>query len=906
MDPKRWQRVQELFEAALELDASERSAYLSKACGEDGELRDEVLSLLEADRSGHSLLDGHAAEAVGVPDDLEKALSQVGRQVGPYRIVESLGAGGMGSVYLAERVGDDFEQEVALKLIKRGMDTNEILRRFQAERQILARLEHPNIARLLDGGITEDGLPYFTMEYVDGEPIDEYCDRLRLSVDERLDLFEDVCAAVQHAQRSLVVHRDLKPSNILISKEGVVKLLDFGIAKVVAGDGPETDSTRLTRTGFRLMTPGYGAPEQVRSEPVTTATDVYALGVVLYELLTGHGPYPVRTPTPKDLVEAVLHKEPRRPSSVVDRIALPEEILDGKEITPDSVSRARRTHPARLRKRLRGDLDNIVLKALRKEPERRYSSAEQLLDDLRRHRDGVIVSARPPTLRYRLGKFVRRHVPAVVGTITVMTALIAIVIYYTHRLTDERDRARLEAAKAAEVSEFLTSLFAVADPSESRGEEVTARELLDRGSNRIRSELDDQPEIQATMMSVMGRVYESLGLYREADSLLDHALEIQTRLHGEEDLDVVATLNTKMKVAYALADYETTEFLARKILTLRRNLLEPGHYDIALSLNDLGWLEYELDNYAEATRLHREALDIRRRTFGDSHQFVAESLNNLAVVLQEIGKLDSAEVLHREALAIRLEVLGVGHPETGYSFNNLATLLEEKGELEEAEELYRKGMENDLKSLGEEHPNIATTYTNFARLLVKKEEFAEAESLLHKAVDLDRRRGENHPYVAYDLNELARLFSKKGDLDQAESFFRRAIDIYLETLPSDHGYVSSAQFGLGKLLIERREYEEAETILSECLESRRRSLPEGHPRIGQAATALGRNLTGLSRFAEAEAYLKEGFELLSVSETASEEDVAEAARGLVELYETWGKPEAADEFRDRAREPAEE
>ncbi len=508
MDTKRWNKVQNLFEEALELEEAKRPAFLKQACAGDSTLFDEVMSLLEADMNANSLLDGLALDAV----DLAKEFNRVGQQFGPYRIVREIGSGGMGSVFLAERVEGEFEQKVAIKLIKHGMDSKEILKRFQSERQIMARLEHPNIARLLDGGVTPDGLSYFAMEYVDGKPIDQYCDHNKLSVKKRLELFQIICSSVQNAHRNLIVHRDLKPSNILVKKDGTIKLLDFGIAKVLT---PETNGGQpkfltLTQTGAQIMTPEYAAPEQVKGEPVTTATDVYALGVILYELLTGQRPYRLQGRSPAEIERAITTSDPDKPSTVVKRKD------QASETTPEKISELRGTEPSQLKRQLSGDLDNICLMALRKEPERRYSSPERFLDDVKRYLEGLPVIARKDTAGYRTQKFIRRHKTGLVAAVGVVIMIAIVVSFYTVQLKQERDRARLEATKARRVSDFLVDLFRVSDPSESKGKTVTARELLDSGAVRIKEDLIEQPEIQATMMNVMGEVYTSLGLYGDA------------------------------------------------------------------------------------------------------------------------------------------------------------------------------------------------------------------------------------------------------------------------------------------------------------------------------------------------------------------------------------------------------
>ena len=463
MDPHRWSRLKELFDEACALPADERPAFLEGACGGDAAMQEEILSLFEEEDRVHSLLDGVAVEAAGLLDELTKA----GRQVGPYRLVRRLGVGGMGEVYLAERADGQFDQQVALKLVRSGLTSEQILARFRSERQILARLQHPNIARLLDGGLTPEGQPYFVIEYVEGEPIDTYADARALSVDERLELFAQVCRAVTYAHANLVIHRDLKPSNILVTDDGQVKLLDFGIAKVLSEDGDAQEP--LTRTGAAVMTPAYASPEQARGEPVNTSTDIYSLGVVLYELLTGLRPYEVDGRNPAEAVRVICEVEPERPSTAIT------EARSRDETTGETIGQARGTDVDRLRRRLAGDLDVICLKALRKHAERRYVTADEMGEDIRRHLKAIPIQARAESLSYRAGKYVRRHRLGVLATAAVVLMLAGLVGFYTARLADERDRARLEAEKAEQVAAFLQGLFQVSDPSESRGETVTAR-----------------------------------------------------------------------------------------------------------------------------------------------------------------------------------------------------------------------------------------------------------------------------------------------------------------------------------------------------------------------------------------------------------------------------------------------
>ncbi len=481
LTPDRWRRVAAILDEVLELPPAEQAGYLELACGGDPGLRSDVEALLAADASSGEFLEVPAAEYLtsvfGAALPGAGGGIAAGTRIGSFRVVRELAHGGMGEVYLAQRADGQFEQQVALKLVRSGMDSAEVHRRFLAERQILARLHHPHIAGLLDGGLTAEGRPWFAMEYIAGAQLKAWCDSRGMGIPERLRLFADVCEAVRYAHQSLVVHRDLKPSNILVTDDGEVKLLDFGIAKLLES-GPDGDgrgdggAEPATRTELRALTPEYAAPEQLRGEPVTTATDVYALGAILYELLTGRRP----------------HQFPRRSPAEIERIVC--------DIDPDPP-------------RLGGELDAILLRALQKEPARRYPSAEALLEDLRRWRDGLPVRARPDSALYRVRKFVRRHRLGVVAGGALVLSLIGGLAATLHQA---RAKTR-EAAKAREVTDFVVNLFQVADPAESRGREVSAGELLARGVRRVDSALGRQPEVQEELLGVLGRIHRELGLY---------------------------------------------------------------------------------------------------------------------------------------------------------------------------------------------------------------------------------------------------------------------------------------------------------------------------------------------------------------------------------------------------------
>ena len=580
MNGEHFARVKAIVLAAHELEDDVRAAHLEAACAGDPALRAEVESLLAHEPAPASIVrSGALAGEIGgaLREAFEDATAlPTPDRIGPYHLLEPLGEGGMGQVFRAEQ-SEPIRRVVALKLIRRGLDSREFIRRFEAERQILARLEHPGIARLIDGGLTSHGVPWFTMEYVDGVPIDRHCDEHTLSVAERVQLMRAVCSAVQYAHRNLIVHRDLKPGNILVTPEGTPKLLDFGIAKVL---DPEAEAAQaagaapLTRPDSRLLTPAYAAPEQVRNEPVTTATDVYSLGVILYELLCGRRPYTVTGGSAHELQEAILTAEPAPPSAAVRAWVASGETPDSAESVTRAAA-ARRAEPARLRRELAGDLDTICLKALRKEPERRYSSADQLEADLRRYVEGLPVLARRDTLGYRAGKFVRRHRSGVTAAAAVVLLVAAIVSAYTARLREQRDRAH-EARDASDaVTEFLSGMLRAPDPSE-RGRDVTVLAVLDSASRKIGTEFATRPVIAARLEIAVGRAYHGLGRYDAARDHLERAAQLaSTRLAADGSEQLLARQYLS-NLATDQGRYHEAESLTTLNLADRRRLNRPG------------------------------------------------------------------------------------------------------------------------------------------------------------------------------------------------------------------------------------------------------------------------------------------------------------------------------------------
>jgi len=859
MKKDRWSEVKNLFQQALEHKAEERADFIREATGDDTTLRFELESLLSSHDAAGTFLSGPpgAAAAELLADDLDAPL--VGKRLGPYRVLRRVGRGGTGSVYLAVRDDDEFQQRVAVKVIRRGMASDEMLHRFRSERQILASIDHPNIARLLDGGSTEDGLPYFVMEYIEGEPLHHYCDNNRLSLRQRVELVRSVCDAVHLAHQNLVVHRDLKPGNILVTADGTPKLLDFGIAKLL---NPElsSDNHEPTILELRVMTPEYASPEQMQGKTVTTATDVYSLGVLLFEVLTGHRPYSLSSLPLPEMEIVVCTTEPDRPSEVVV-VPAEERGRDGgvREITADSVAHARNSTPDRLRRDLAGDLDNIVLKALRKEPPRRYSSIEKLAEDLSNHLSGRPVEARPDTFGYRASKFVLRHrVPtAIAATALFFGVLFTLTIFaQSRRVAAERDRAEQAAAKAVAVSAFLQEVMAAADPIEGIGREVSVLDAVVDAVPRIDASFQGQPEIEGTVRHTIGQTFARLGRFDEAEEQLRLALTIRRQLFGNDHEEIADTLNMLGEVRYDRGDMDGAERLYDEALAMRQRVFGPQHAAVASTLDNLGNVYQDRDDTAAAEEAYRGALAMRRVVLGPDHEDVASSLNNVATVLHDRREYAAAEEMYAESLAISRRALGENHPDVATALNNVAVLLHDEGKLEEAEPVYRDALAITRRTLGDQHPGLVVGIGNLAQLLIEMKEYDEAEALLRESL------------------AIARSAWGEDDLQ-----------------------VAHAHRALGGLEVERDRPAEAVAHLELALEILQNKLPTDHPEVVYAQADSGRALTQLGRYRDAERLLLYAYNAFLKGYGADDDDVLEFAEWLAELYEVWGHPQAAADYR---------
>jgi len=928
MDAELFRRTDELFAAALERPAGDRERFLAEACGEDAALRAAVERLLAADSQAEAFLATPAmiemAELGARAAEEEDAAA--GLRLGPYTLLRRLGQGGMGTVYLATRDDGVYDRQVAVKLLRWTFDDGDLRHRFLAERQILARLEHPHIARLYDGGTTPGGQPYLVLEHVEGLALDVYCDTHHLTVEARISLFRKVCSAVQHAHRNLLVHRDLKPANVLVTAEGEPKLLDFGIAKQLASD-LETDA--VTRTGLRVMTPSYASPEQMRGEAVTTASDVYSLGVLLYELLTGRSPYRAAGDTaPFALERAVLEETPEKPSDAAGR-GTAEEV--------EAAARARGCRPAELRRRLRGDLDNILLMALRKEPARRYGSAAELEEDLERFLLQRPVRARRDSVGYRAGLFVRRHRWAVAAGVLVAlltTGLVAGLIVQSVRAAREGDKARRALA-------FLVDVFKQSDPYQTGGERVAPQQILAQGAARVERELAGQPEVQAALMDAIGQVYLGLGLPGRAEPLLEgalarrraagtdpleeaasvqsladlhqyrsvfpraaelyeEALRIERRHLGGDDPAMAATLTRLAKVRAEMQRFDEAESLHRQALAIHRRRGVAGAADAANVLVDLADLAVRRARYASAETLFTEALAIQRRVLGPRHPSVAKTLVRWAFLWQEKGEPARGEPLLREALAIQRASLEPGHPDLVDTLDRLGENQFHQGHLDAAEELNRESLKLLRARLGNGHARVADALNNLGSIVYGLLRFDEAGRIHEEALAIRLRLyGERHADVAESLLQIGQVRFQENRLDEAEAALRRSLSILTGVLGKDHPYNAYPLIELGHVARVRKRWSEAEQDYRRALEIRIRSLPPGNFETARARSQLGEALVRQGRYEEAEPELRAAWEDIRKQFELPDRRVADVRRRLVDLYRSWGKEAEARKIEGR-------
>jgi tetratricopeptide (TPR) repeat protein len=770
------ERISLLFREIADLPPAERERVFA-ARNVPPELRAEVESLLASDASeDHAVTEciSQAAEAaVQANGELRLEGSLAGQTVGSYTLLSPIGQGGMGTVWLAERSDGRFEARAAVKFLNAALIGQAGGERFRREGNILARLAHPHIARLIDAGVSSFGQPYLVLEHVEGEPIDRYCRIGGLGTEARVRLFLGVLDALAHAHSNLIVHRDIKPSNVLVTPDATVKLLDFGIAKLLEETRESADATALTREGGLALTPEFAAPEQVMGGAITTATDVYSSGVLLFVLLGGER----RTGSHAQTIRALMAAEfPRLPAA-------------------------------------RGDLATILAKALKQKPAERYVSAAAFAEDLRHYLNHEPIAARPDTLGYRTSKFLRRRWRGVTAAASAVALLVVLTGFYTARLAAERNHARLEADKAAKVSDLLTNLLTASDPfSAQRAKEPTVRGLLDAGAARVHNELAGQPELQAQMLTVMGRVYQRLGAGDKSQAMLEEALVIGRR--GPENEALAQTLNDLGVLRREKGDLSGAARLLGEALAMRRRLLGSEHRDVALTTSELGRVSRDLGDYERAEKQTAEALRIRRKVYGEEHTETATTENDLGLVLLEEGKLSEAAALFRQSLAVHRKVFGEDHASVARVMNNLATVTDEMGDFAGAESLIRQSLAIRRRVLDQNHPDISKALNSLARVLLERGQYGEAAALLRESLPIARAAyGDAHPMVANCLVKLAGVDLAQGEAAAAEPLSRRGVEILRRAYGEGNWQTASAESMLGAILTALGRYAEAEPLL---------------------------------------------------------------------------------------------
>jgi eukaryotic-like serine/threonine-protein kinase len=945
--------IHRALEFILELPPEEREAALLEACGGDQERFSALRSFLAPTDDGQFLGRPLIAQRLAmesqftaVPLDTHRLTP--GFRVGPYEIVREIGEGGMGTVYRAELVDHQFQRTVALKVIRDRLITEELRTRFLTEFRTLARLDHPNIARLHDGSVSERP-PYFAMEYVDGRPITVHCDAERLPLRDRLRLFLDLCGAVQYAHREPVVHRDLKPGNIFVSSAGVVKLLDFGIAKPLGSDDDSANamsSAPASGDHTGVMTPEYASPEQVQRNKVTTAADIYALGAVLYELMTGRRAHRFKNRTHDEIVRVITREAPIRPS---DAVVLHESPLAADDAgTPESpavIAAARATTPDALRRELAGDLDHIVLTALRKDPQQRYVTADALAEDVRRHLRGLPVRAHPQTAMYRARKFVSRH-RATVG-FAVAAAVLAIAgslstLLQARRATRAAAAANNAAAVARRTAAFLATTYESADPDRTRGARLTATEVLDAAAPRVEADLATEPEVRDDMRMVLASVYKARGIYEQATKLVDRALESRQERYGGPHPAVAEALKVKGELLYLAAKYgpadtalnaalemqratlgsihgdvagttghraelmrrmgnlDSAEVLARQTLDMRRQVFGPEHPEVARALNQVGVVLRERGKTVEALPLYTQALEMMRRTEGDDHSDVLAARNNVAGVLRTAGQFAAAESLLVDALARYRRLYDGNHPSEITVLNNLAAVQVDQGNFAEAEPLFRRVLEYWVKREGEDYPYAVATKSNLVVVLYEVGKAVEAEQMARGVLETWMRTlGPDHPNLVVAYANLGGALDAQGRHREAEPYLRQAMRVAQQKLSPSHARVASVAVALAHTLVEQHRCTEIEAPLREIIGTPVPARLEPERRVGYAQVLLGRCALERRDYGDAERLLLAGLQSLE-DQPRRRRDAQRAARALVALYEATGRLTEAERWRAAA------
>jgi len=866
MDLTRWQRIQDLFHQAADMPEPDQQAFLKKSCDGDDALIADVQAMLEADSKGTSLLDRDMAnvayQMMGAPDSAIPAA----KEFGPYIIKELLGEGGMGVVYLAER--KDLGNLVAIKILRDAWLSPARRERFASEQCMQAQLNHPSIARLYDADTLPDGTPWFVMEYVEGMPITDYCQKFNCSIERRLQLFRQVCEAVQYAHAHAVIHRDLKPSNIFVKPDGGVRLLDFGIAKHIEDlDSP----VNQTRTVMRMMTPAYASPEQIRGDSVGVQTDVYSLGVILFELLTDRLPFDLSNLKTGEAAAIIAGHEPGKPCNNAKSLG------------------------ATVSKTAWAELDVLCLTAMHKDLQRRYRSIEALVRDIDHYLSGEPLEAQPDTLRYRAGKFVRRNSRSVSAAAAVFVLVAGLVIFFTVRLTKARNAALAEAARTQRIQSFMMNLFEGGDETTGPADDMRVITLVDRGAQEARA-LDGEPAVQAELYETIGTIYQNLGKLDAAEKLINTSIEQRKKLFGEDSPEVAETLMQLSLVRDSQAQYDDAERIARQALDMSKRHLSPDHPQIAKVTSTLGKVLEDRGEYDKAIPVLEEAMRLQTKPEGPTPE-LSGTLSELANCHFYAGHYDISNSLNLRALAMDRQLYGDRHPHISDDLINLGAIQAEKSQFAQAEKYYRQGLDIIQSFYGKDHPETASALTMIARVLIPQNRLSEAESMLREALEIEEHvYGKVHPRVASTLNELGTIANKQGKFKDAEADYTRMADIYREVYKGKHYYIGIALANLGGVYGEQKQYARAETLYRQALQMYAQTLPPDHQNVGITKVRLGRALLQQHRYTEAEPESRTGYEIL-LKTNPDAHWTKNARKDLAEEYEALNQPEKAAPFR---------
>ena len=873
MESSRWEQIQSVFHSVADLPEQERRPAVENACAGDPALIADVMALLEADARGTPVFDRNLGDLARQALDSHFPGSHFD-ELGPYEITEFLGEGGMGVVYLARR--RDLGSLVAIKLLRDAWLSPARRERFSVEQKTLAQLNHPGIARLYDAGILNDGTPWFAMEYVKGVPLTEYCCIHKCSIRERLRLFREVCEAVQYAHGHAIIHRDLKPSNILVTAEGTVKLLDFGIAKQLED---VTQQTEKTQTLLRLMTPGYAAPEQILGERIGTYTDIYSLGVILYELLTGNLPFDLSKLTPGELENLVVHSDPLKPSDAARQTGNHGPSDDG------TLSRANWN-----------DLDVLCITAMHRDVPRRYQSAEALIRDIDHYQKDEPLEARADSARYRAGKFIRRNRRPILAASLMFAIIAGLVIFFMVRLTKARNDAQAETARTQRVERFMLNLFEGGDQEAAPSSQLLVATLLDRGTRQA-AELNSDPQTQRDLYETLGSMYQELGDYKKAEQLLLLALD---KVKAAPDQDASRTAFAMVQLGLLKGDqaqYQSAEQLVQQGLDLARSRLPANDLTVLDAEATLGRVLSQAGSFEKAIPILEQVVDAKPS--GEEGSYVLrKALSALGVAEYYAGHYETAKSIDLRAIALDRRLLGKSHPRRGTDLMNLGTAEAALGDDAAAESHYREGIAINDAWYGPDHPDTATMKAILANVLMKEGKDAQAETLLKQTLAMQEKAyGQTHDRVALTLDLLGRIALKGGDSEAAQADFNRALEIDRSLLGDDSLRTAIVKVDLADAYIRQGKYAEADAILRPAVKVIVTLFPATDIHVGTAESSWGRALLHLKRYRDAEIQLTASYQNLQKQPRPPIARIQEVRQDLAAVYDAMGQPDQAKPFR---------